>query len=146
MPVERSAGAIIFKEEAKKILYLLLHYPRGLRKLSPYWDFPKGHIDKGEKPMETARREVLEETGLNDIQFIEGFKETIKYFFKFENKNILKFVTFYLAKTNTKDVKVSSEHLGYQWLPYKEALEQVTFKNAKEILKKANNFLKINVS
>ena len=47
-----------------------------------HWDFPKGHIEKGEKIKDTIRREVEEETGLKDIKFIEGFKEWIKYFFK----------------------------------------------------------------
>jgi len=142
MPIEKSAGAIIFRYENDKIYYLLLHYP-GLthRAEKDYWDLPKGHIEKGETIAETIRREVEEETGLTDIQFVEGFKETIKYFFRFGGKNILKFVTFYLAETKTKEIKISSEHLGYQWLPYEEAMKQLTFKNAQEILKKANIYL-----
>ncbi len=102
---------------------------------------PKGHIEKGEKEIETAKREAEEETGLKDLKFIEGFKEWIKYFFKLKRKNILKFVTFYLVETKTKEVKVSFEHLGYKWLPYEKALEKLTFKNAKEVLKKADTFL-----
>ncbi len=140
--VERSAGAIIFREAKGKIYYLLLHYPSiSHRAEKNYWDFSKGHIEKKEKPEVTVEREIKEETGLEDIEFIEGFKETIKYFFKFRGENILKFVTFYLIKTRTKDVKVSFEHTGYKWLPYQEALEQLTFKNAREIFKRANEFL-----
>jgi len=142
MPLEKSAGAIIFRKKNKKIYYLLLHYPSGAKAPKEYWDLPKGHIEKGENEIETARREVEEETGLKDIKFVEGFKEWIKYFFKFEGKNILKFVTFYLVETKTKEVKISFEHLGYKWLPYEKALEKLTFKNAKEILKKANDYLK----
>ncbi len=142
MPIEKSAGAVIFRKEKNKIFYLLLHYPSSAKAPRDYWDFPKGHIEKGEKELDTVRREVEEETGLKDIEFVDGFKEWIKYFFKFEGKNILKFVTFYLVETKTKNVKVSSEHLGFEWLPYEDALEKLTFKNAKEILKKANQFLK----
>ena len=141
MPLEKSAGAVIFRRENKKIKYLLLHYPRGSRRPKPYRDFPKGHIEKGEKPEATARREVEEETGLKDIKFIEGFKEWIKYFFEDKGQTVFKIVTFYLAQTKTKKVKISWEHIGYKWLSYEEALEQLTFKNAKEILKKANDFL-----
>ncbi len=141
MPIERSAGTIIYREEGGKTYYLLLHYPRGTKRPEPYWDLPKGHIEKGEKPSETARRETEEETGLVDINFIEGFEETIKYFFKSKGKTILKFVIFFLAETKTKDIKISYEHAGFKWLPSKEAFEQATFKNAKEILKKANEFL-----
>jgi len=141
MPVERSAGAIIFRKENDKVYYLLLHYPSSAKAARDYWDLPKGHIEKGENEIETVRREVEEETGLKDIEFVEGFKEWIKYFFKFKGKNVFKFVTFYLVATKTKNVKVSFEHLGFEWLSYEKALEKLTFENAKEILKKANQFL-----
>ena len=129
------------RDRGSKPLFLLLHYPSNAKSPKEYWDLPKGHIKKGEKEIETVKREVEEETGLKDIEFVEGFKEWIKYFFKFEGKNIFKFVTFYLAQTKEKKVKISEEHIGYKWLPYEEALEQLTFKNAKRILKKANNYL-----
>ena len=141
MPIEKSAGAVIFRKEGNKIYYLLLHYPSSAKAPKEYWDFPKGHIEKGENLEETVKREIEEETGLTDIKFVEGFKEGIKYFFKFKEVNILKFVTFYLVKTKTKDIKISREHLDYKWLFYKEAIEKLTFKNAKEILKKANEFI-----
>jgi len=141
MPVEKSAGAVIFRKEGSKPLFLLLHYPSNTKSPKEYWDLPKGHIEKGERELETVEREVEEETGLNDVKFIEGFKEWIKYFFRWKSKNILKFVTFYLAETKEKNVKISEEHIGYKWLSYEEAIDQLTFKNAKEILKKANDFL-----
>ena len=143
MPGEKSAGAVILRREGNKIYYLLLHYPSNAKAPREYWDFPKGHIEKGEKIEETVEREVEEETGLKDIKFVEGFKEWIKYFFKHKGKNVFKIVTFLLAEAETEEVKISPEHIGYKWLPYDEALIQLTFKNAKEILKKADNFLKI---
>jgi len=143
MPVEKSAGAVIFRKEEDEIYYLLLHYPGAShRAKNDYWDFPKGHIEKGEKIEETVKREVFEETGLKDIKILPGFKETIKYFFKFRGKNILKFVTFFLAEAKEKDVKISFEHIGYEWLTFEEAMERLNFKNTKKILEKANDFLK----
>lgn len=143
MPVEKSAGAVIFRRENRKIFYLLLHYPGASHRAEKnYWDFPKGHIEKGEKPKEAAKREIEEETGLKDITFIEGFKETIKYFFKWEGKNVLKFVTFFLVETKIKEIKLSFEHIGYEWLPFKKAMERLAFENSKEVLKKAEEFLK----
>ncbi len=146
---EKSAGAVIFRKEPfdtaqgkkVKIYYLLLHYPSG------HWDFTKGHIEKGENEKEAAKREIEEETGLKDIKFIPGFREKISYFFRksYENKEnpplIFKEVVFYLTETHQREIKISEEHLDYQWLSYEDALKQLTFKNAKEILKKANNFL-----
>lgn len=135
MPVENSAGAVIFREEGGKFFYLLLHYQSG------HWDFLKGNIEKGEKLQDTVKREVREETGIDDVRFLPDFKETIKYFYRLKGKVIFKTVVFYLIETKTKDVEISWEHIGYKWLPYQEALEQITFKNAKETLKKANDFL-----
>lgn len=135
MPVERSAGAVIFRKEGGNHFYLLLHYQSG------HWDFSKGNIEKGEKLEDTVKREIKEETGIGDIEFTPGFKEVIKYFYRLKRENIFKIVTFFLAETKTKEVKISSEHIGFKWLPFQETLDQLTFKNAKEILKKANNLL-----
>jgi len=135
MPMEKSAGAIVFRRESSKIKYLLIQYGWG------HWEFPRGLIEKGESLEETARREIKEEVGIKDIKFIPGFKEWFKFFFKLKGKNIIKIATFLLAETRTKKVKLSHEHKDYVWLEYEEALEKLTFKNSKEVLKKANDFL-----
>lgn len=142
MPTERSAGAIIFRKENNRIYYLLLHYPpTSHRTAKDYWDLTKGHIESGETEGKTVRREAAEETGLKDVKFIPKFREQIKYFFKWEGQTIFKTVAYYLLETKTKEIKISEEHIGFDWLPYEEAMERLTFKNAKEILAKANEFL-----
>lgn len=138
MPLEKSAGAVVFyREKNGKILYLLLHHEWG------HFDFPKGNIEKGEGLKDTAKREIKEETGLKEIEFIPGFKEHIKYFYKLRGKNIFKIVTFFLVQSKTKKVKVSFEHKGYKWLPFEKAIKILKFKNAKELLRKADSFLKV---
>jgi len=143
MPFEKSAGAVIFRRKEGKNYYLLLSYPLNARSKKSYWDFPKGHLEKEENDLDAAKREVEEETGLKDVKFMEGFKEWIKYFFRAEGKNIFKIVTFFLAETKTEEVKISPEHTGFKWLIYEEAVKQLNFKNAKDILKKANDFLSV---
>jgi len=140
MLFQKSAGAVIFRKN-KQIKYLLLHYPSSIKAPKEFWGFPKGHIEIGEDELDTVEREIEEETGLKDLRFIEGFKEYISYFFEFKRKTISETVTLYLVETKTKKVKISFEHIGYKWLPFEEALSKLTFKNAKEILKKANNFI-----
>jgi len=142
MPVEKSAGIVIFRIEGIKPLFLLLHYEAlNHRAEKNYWDLPKGHLEKGETPENAAQREAEEETGIKDLVLVDDFKKTIKYFFQFKGNNIFKFVTFYLAETETKQVKISGEHIGYRWLPYEEALKELKFKNAKDILKAANDYI-----
>ncbi len=152
MPVEKTAGAIIFRKEPSsrtsslrgrgdKIYYLLLNYAAIGKVEKTYWGFSKGHIEKGEKEIDAIVRETKEETTIEDLEFFQGFEETEKYFFQNKEKTIFKSVYYLLAETKTKEVKLSFEHIGYEWLPYEEALEKLSFKNAKKILKKANSFL-----
>jgi bis(5'-nucleosidyl)-tetraphosphatase len=128
---ERSAGAIIFRREPEKKYYLLLHYDGG------HWDFPKGNIEKGEEPEETAVREIKEETGITDLRFLPDFRETITYFYKREGQTVFKQVIFFLAETTEKEVKISWEHQGFEWLDYHQALERLTFENARNLLRSA---------
>jgi 8-oxo-dGTP pyrophosphatase MutT (NUDIX family) len=145
MPFEKSAGAIIYRVENGKEIYLLLHYAAlDHRASKDYWDFVKGHVEKGEKEIDTLRREAKEETGLDDLELVMGFSEWMKYFFVFEGKKIFKIVTYLLARTATKEITISNEHIGYEWLPYEGALERLNFKNAKDMLKKAHDFLNEN--
>lgn len=136
MPKEQSAGIVVFNKRDNQIRYLLLHYQPG------HWDFPKGHIEGKETDEETAIRETKEETGLKDIRIIPGFREDIKYYFRAEGRTIFKTVAFFLAETNSEEIIISPEHIGYKWLAFEEALKQLSFKNAKDILKKADEFIK----
>ena len=140
MQKEKSAGAIIFRMEKGKPLYLLLRYPSA-RSKKEYWDLPKGHMEKGEEERDTVIREVREETGLQDIEFLDGFREEIRYWFQAKGQKISKTVAFYLAQTRQKKVTISSEHLGFIWLGYEEAREKLTYENAKQVLKEARDFL-----
>jgi len=130
MAKEKSCGIILFRK-GEVINFLLLHYKSG------HWDFSKGHIEPGEDEKQTAARELAEETDINDIKFIEGFREPVIYFFRREKETIHKEVIFYLAETTSDKVKISYEHTGYKWLDYESAIKQLTFKNSQEILKKA---------
>jgi len=50
-------------------------------------------------------------------------------------------VVFYLARSPTKNVKLSYEHVGYIWLDYENALKKLTFETAKETLREEHKFL-----
>ena len=133
---ERSAGAVIYRKEDNQVYFLVLWYPAG------HWDFPKGNIEPGESDIQTVRREVYEETGITDLEFVFGFREKIEYYYRRGGETVHKEVIFYLAKTRQKEVRLSYEHKGYAWLTFEEAYKRVTYKNSKEVLRKAHNYLK----
>lgn len=131
---ERSAGAILYQESPSgKKMYLLLNYPSG------HWDFVKGNIEKGETFRQTVLREVREETGITDIDFVDGFEDKVEYHYQRDGQVIHKEVVFFLASTKTNDVVLSHEHLDYTWLSFNDALKKLTYKTAQNIFKKIKN-------
>lgn len=138
MPTEKSCGAVVFRKGKGKVKYLLLHYEAG------HWDFPKGNQEKNEKEEQTAIREVKEETGIEDSELADGFKETLKYFYKKDEETVYKEVVFFLAQANSEEVKLSFEHIGYAWMSYDNAYKRLTFNTSKELLSKAHQFISKN--
>lgn len=133
---EFSAGVILYRQLKDSREYLLLHYPGG------HFDFPKGHLEQDETEREAAYRELKEETGIDRVIWIEGFREKMHYFFMMKGVKISKYVTFFLARTSQKKVTISFEHRDALWLPYEEAYQKLTFEKGKEFLAKAEKSLK----
>jgi 8-oxo-dGTP pyrophosphatase MutT (NUDIX family) len=136
---ERSAGVIVFRpadDDANdnQPLYLLLDYGR-------HWDYPKGHLEKGEDDLAAAWRELEEETGITDATRVGDFSHDLTYFFRGKGGLIRKTVRFFLARTARKRVTLSHEHAGYKFLPYDEAIDRVTFKSSKDVLRAAHAYL-----
>ena len=132
---EKSCGAVVYLKKDNTVNYLLLHYEAG------HWDFVKGNVEPNESEKNTVLRELQEETGIVDAQFIEGFKERVEYFYRRQGATIHKEVIFYLMETHTENVKLSFEHVGFVWLDYQNAIEKLNFSNAKKVLQKAQEFL-----
>ncbi len=122
---------VVFRRAKGGFEFLLLEHELG------HWEFPKGKIEEGEGKQETARRELMEETGINRVSFVGGFRETLKYSYRRKGRSIFKTVFYYLAETRRKRVKISSEHRGFAWLPFADASRRLTYKNSKNVLGKA---------
>ncbi|MCR5761026.1 MAG: NUDIX domain-containing protein [Sphaerochaetaceae bacterium] len=134
---EKSCGAVIYTKDNDKIKYLLVLEPNGV------WGFPKGHVEKNETEVETALREIREETGLH-VELNTEFKEVENYSFQMKdspriNKQVIYFLGEYsdqipvVARPEISDIKTAE---------LKTALRTLHFANKKEILKKADAFIK----
>ena len=137
MEQQHSAGVITYKTIDDQVEYLLLHYQSG------HWDFPKGKLEAGETKQQAACRELQEETGLT-AQLDEEFEKSFSYIFHdyhHQKKLIQKTVYFFIGKAVDGPVHLSDEHIDFLWLPYNQAIEQLTYDNAKILLKKAHKHL-----
>jgi len=133
---ERSAGVVVYRQgDDGARRYLLLDYGR-------FWDYPKGHVERGEDDEAAALRELAEETGITDAQLAPGFAKEISYFFRGKTGSLIrKEVVFFVARTSRQRVKLSDEHEGSAWLPYEQARQRLTYANAKQVLSEAEEFL-----
>ena len=130
--METSCGVVLVNYGA----ILLLQYPQG------HWDLPKGHVeDSDENNLITAARELEEETGISEIEFVDGFEEQTKYRFKRKGKSTDKQVFWYLATTEKITVNLSNEHRDYMWLDWELALDMATHKETKIVISKAHEFV-----
>lgn len=130
---EVSAGVIVFRDQPRRE-YLVLDY-------GSHWDFPKGHIEPGEDPLATARRELREETAIDDARFVSGYMERMRYFYRKAGEQMRKTVIYFLAETAKENVILSHEHCGYAWVTHEEGMTRLTFKSARELLTRAHKFL-----
>lgn len=135
--MEKSCGIVLFHSDE----FLLIQHPSKLNGREGHWDFPKGHVEGNETELETAKRELVEETGIVDFKIFNGFRHGIKYNFLKDNSTIAKKVIFFLAESYTKDVKLSPEHQNFIWLNFESAHSKLTYAKAKEVLDAVRIFL-----
>lgn len=135
---ERSAGFILFRVDPAAPggrVFLLLDYGR-------HWDYAKGHVEKGESDLDAAVRELHEETGIPRPRVIDGFAHEIEYFFRSSKHGLVqKRVVFFLGQTDAAEVTISDEHTGWAFLDYESALQRLSYATAKDVLRRAQEFL-----
>lgn len=139
MITEKSAGFILISDNDSHNSdrsVLLLHY------ISGHWDFPKGNIESNENELQAATRELKEETGIQNFTLLPGFKYILNYKYTRKSTLISKQVTLFLASTKVNKVRISHEHIGYQWTDITSSVKQLTYSNAKNALIYAMKFLK----
>lgn len=131
---EYSCGAIVFTRRNGQILYVIVQEQGGA------YSFPKGHMEGDETEIETARREIFEETGLHP-EFLPGFRQQDEYALS-EKPGTSKRVTYFLAEFKDESlIPLEGEIRRISLLPYEQALTLFEHKNTRRILTAAHEFL-----
>ena len=135
MNLERSCGAIVFTRKNGKILYVIVREKGGA------YSFPKGHMEGNETEMETAVREIWEETGLRP-RFVGGFRMQDEYDLA-EKPGTRKRVTYFLAEYTGKapDISRPAEIRQILVLPFEEAISLFEHESSRKLFRAANDFL-----
>jgi 8-oxo-dGTP pyrophosphatase MutT (NUDIX family) len=130
---EVSAGGIIFRRQPDRSARFLL-----IRDPYEHWGFPKGHLEGEETPAEAALRESAEETGLPDL-VLHGPIRIIDWHFRFRGRYIHKFCHFFLFESLGAEVvpQLDEGITDFRWLSLDEALELLSYDNARGVLKRA---------
>ena len=125
MKHEKSCGCIVLNSKHQ---VLLVHHNAG------HWGLPKGHVEEGETEIETAKREVKEETNI-DVEVNSNYRYSMNYS---PEKGIMKEVVFFLARSISDNLKEQIEEVQeVKWFDFDDAISTITYDNSKELLRKA---------
>ena len=134
MQHEKSCGAIVYRKSHGNTEILLIKHIN-----SGHWSFPKGHMEAGETEIETAIREIKEETSV-DVMIDPTFRETVSYFPK---RDTQKTVVYFIARAKNYDFVPQEEEIAeIRWVDIGYASSILTYENDKNIVNKAKTAIK----
>jgi 8-oxo-dGTP pyrophosphatase MutT (NUDIX family) len=134
MTKEKSCGAIVYRRVKRGTDILVLKHKNG-----GHWSFPKGHVEEGETEIETAKREIMEETGI-DVLIQDGFREVVSYSPK---PGVMKKVVYFLAQAINEDYRIQEEEIAeVKWIDMNDADKYLTYNNDKGLIFSAKTVLK----
>ena len=139
MKREFSAGGVVIRIVGGRPHVAAIR-PQGKR--AGTWVLPKGNIDPGEEPAETAVREVREETGL-EARLVEKLGD-VKYVYTWDGERIFKVVSFFLLRSEQGELGEIEEAMRVEvaeatWLPLDDAASLLAYGGEREMAAKARD-------
>ena len=135
---EESFGIIPLRHTGDEwTVFIILH------KHGNHWGFPKGKGDHGEHPLESAKRELKEETGLTVEKLLQEEPISEEYTFYRHSKKVQKNVHYFPAIVSGALLLQPEEIRDGKWLPFQEAQEQLTFEEAKKVCRKIEELTRL---
>jgi tRNA nucleotidyltransferase (CCA-adding enzyme) len=138
---DTSFGVVPFhNDDEGNVFFCIVHHS------GSHWGFPKGHPEEGERELETALRELKEETGITEVKIVGDLKLSESYSFEENNVTYNKTVTYFVGSTtnmnNNTPENFKQEIPEIKWASYEETMSMLTFDKAKAILAKVFQHLK----
>jgi bis(5'-nucleosidyl)-tetraphosphatase len=119
-----SFGIVPFRIDADTIRLLLVWETYG----DGHWNFPKGHAEGDETPIETALRELFEETRLDPKEVISDKPLVQEYSFEHEGREIQRRLEYFVALVGSGEVKLQLDEVTkFRWMTLKEVIEESPF-------------------
>jgi diadenosine hexaphosphate hydrolase (ATP-forming) len=127
---EPTAGGIVFRHGKDGGVEILL-----IQDAKDRWTIPKGHIEEGETAQQTARREIGEEAGLNDVDML-GWLGKIHFRYRRIDRLVLMTTQIYLvrAKGDTNAIQKEEWMNGIKWFPFSEALDLIEYEDIGKLM------------
>jgi 8-oxo-dGTP pyrophosphatase MutT (NUDIX family) len=135
---EFSAGGVLVKTIRGRLMVAAIR-PGG--KPAGVWALPKGNLDPGEKPEETAVREVFEETGVHG-HLVEKLGDVKYTYTRRSGDRVFKIVSFYLLQAGRGRIGEIVEAMRVEvtearWLPLDDAPKVLAYGGEREMVQKA---------
>ncbi|HET9850543.1 MAG TPA: NUDIX domain-containing protein [Candidatus Saccharimonadales bacterium] len=126
---EPTAGGIIFRRGKAGVEILLIADSKHR------WTIPKGHIEEGETPRQTAQREIEEETGLAEMKMMDWLGK-INFRYRRDNTLVLMTTEIFLveARGDTNKIKPQEWMADIAWLAAKDALDKIEYEDIGKLI------------
>jgi bis(5'-nucleosidyl)-tetraphosphatase len=131
---EMSCGAVVYHNDLGRLRFVVIRQRNGR-----HYGFPKGHMENGETELQTAYREIKEETGL-EVRIIPNARAETTYSPRFM---VRKKVIYFLAEAEHENAVAQPEEVSdIMWLDEDDVMKTLTYNNDKDVFRLLVDHLK----